>query len=342
MKGNCLDFPDQSDAIRFHVVVFNFERIESFLNNFHKLKNFRPDRDSLVILDCSRDHAAQKKSVADFAQNHGLKAVRVIHRRNWGIDQGARIDYFTALQQTKNRPQFVWQFQEHYLDLESPWSIWPKDMPHLGGKLKADTLPDGVEIDLDRCEQIYASNPNVSVIYAARDKLGIFTHQDGREWFYADGANFSVRTADALETFQLPILSTYKSIYDGSYRWTLFMELDICRRLTRVGREWYDLVTQQHFADPAGLRRLEAEQQLSLHQAAEPFYDELYRAYEARFERFLQRSELRRSLQALGSSVYLGLRESTLGQAGKNALDKAGIGAAARQVRRRLVNLPKD
>ena len=337
MKGNWLDFPDQSDAIRFHVVVFNFERIESFLDNFHKIKNFRPDRDRLVVVDCSRDHAAQKARVLRVHKN-----ARVIHRRNWGIDQGARIDYFTALQHTKNPPQFIWQFQEHYLDLESPWSVWPKDMPHLGGKLKADTLPDGMQIDLDECEEIYARNPDVSVVYADRDKLGIFTHQDGREWFYADGANFSARTADVLDAFPLPVLSTYKAIYDGSYQWTLFMELDICRRLTQPGREWYDLVSHAHFADPARLRRTETEKQLSLHQSAEPFYDELYRTYEARFERFFQHSELRRSLQTLGSSVYLGLRESTLGQAGKTALDKAGIGTAARQVRRRLVNLPKD
>lgn len=337
MRGDCLDFPGERDQIRFHVVVFNFERINSFLDNVHKIKNFRPDRDRLIVLDCSKNHAAQKRSVADFD-----KDVKVIRRKNWGIDQGARIDYFTALRRTSNPPQFIWQFQEHYLDLDSPWSIWPKDMPEIGGKLKADTLPDGVEIDLDHCERIYNEHPNVSVIYADRDNLGIFTHQDGREWFYADGANFSVRTTDALDAFQRATLSTYKCIYDGSYQWTLFMELDIGRQLTRPAREWYDLVTHQRFADPESLRRLEAAQKVVLHQSAEPFYAPLYRAYETRFERFIQKSGLRRSLQTLRSSLYLGLRQSLLGHASKKALDKLGIGSAARQVRRHLVNLPKD
>ena len=332
-------------TIRFHVVVFNFERISSFLDNFDKIHNFRPDRDRLILFDCSLNHDAQTRIAADFADKRGWalgKEVTVTHRRNWGIDQGARIDYFAELQKTTNLPKFIWQFQEHYLDLESPWSIWPSDMPRIGGKLKADTLPDGVAIDLDFCEQVYDSNPQASVIYADRDKLGIFTHQDGREWFYADGANFSVRTADVIEAFPPEVLSTYKSIYDGSYDWTLFMELDICRRLTRPGRDWFDLVTHESFTDPAGLRTREIQKGVSLHQDAESFYSGLYRAYEERFGSFSEKSELRRRVQITGSSLYLGLVNSSLGRGAKTAIDKAGIGNAARQLRRYFVNLPRD
>ena len=328
-------------TIRFHVVVFNFERISSFLDNFDKIHNFRPDRDRLIVLDCSVNHDQQTRMIADFADKRGWtigREVEVVRRRNWGIDQGARIDYFTDLRKGRDRPEFIWQFQEHYLDLVSPWSIWPSEMPRIGGQLKADTLPDGVVIDLDVCEQIYDSD--VSVIYADRDKVGIFTHPDGREWFYADGANFSVRTTDVLEAFPPDVLSTYRSIYDGSYDWTLFMELDICRRLTRG--DWYDLVTNQAFADPQGLRAREIEKGVSLHQDAEPFYSDLYRAYEERFESFNEKSELRRRLQITGSSLYLGLVNSSLGRGAKAAIDKAGIGNAARQLRRYLVNLPRD
>jgi hypothetical protein len=307
MKGNCLDFEDDHGAIRFHVVVVNFERIASFLDNAGKLQNFRPDRDRLIVLDCSINHAAQKQAVEEFARKRGWTA-RVAQRKNWGIDQGARVDYFTALRKMKDPPKFIWQFQEHYLDLESPWSIWPSDMPKIGGQLKEDTIPDGLQIDLDRCERVYEENPEVSVLYADRAKLGIFTHDDGNEWFYADGANFSVRSADVLDVFPPDVLSTYKSIYDGSYNWTLFMEMDICRRLTRPGTQWYDLVTGEHFADPQELRRVETEKQVSLHQDAEPFYSSLYRTYEDRFAGFIDKSNLRRTVQILQSSMYLGLR----------------------------------
>ena len=320
MNGNCLEFENDHDAIRFHVVVFNFERIASFLDNSDKIQNFRPDRDRLIVLDCSINHAAQKQAVDEFARKRGWRA-KVMQRKNWGIDQGARIDYFAALRKMKNPPRFIWQFQEHYLDLESPWSIWPSDMPKIGGHLKEDVLPDNFQIDLDGCAQIYEEHAEVSVLYADRAKLGIFTHDDGNEWFYADGANFCVRTTDALDAFPPDVLSTYKSIYDGSYQWTLFLEMDLCRRLTRPGRHWYDLVTGEHFPDPQSLRRIETEKQVSLHQDAESFYSGLYRSYEDRFAGLIDKSNLRRTVQTLQSSMYLGLRSSKLGQGIKRLWD---------------------
>ncbi|HKR21818.1 MAG TPA: hypothetical protein VJS17_04445, partial [Pyrinomonadaceae bacterium] len=304
MKGS-LEFDGDGDGIRFHVVVFNFERIASFLDNSDKLLNFRPDRDRLIVLDCSVNHDSQKQAVLDFARERGWKA-KVIQRKNWGIDQGARVDYFTALRKMQHPPRFIWQFQEHYFDLESPWSIWPKDHREFPGQLKQDVIPDDLAIDLDRCEEIYEES-SVSVLYADRAKLDIFTHDDGNEWFYADGANFSARTSDVLEVFQLPILSTYTSIYDGSYNWTLFMEMDICRRLTRPGRQWHDLVTGEHFANPHELRRVESEKNVSFHQDAESFYSGLYRTYEDRFAGLIDKSNLRRTAQTIRSSIYLGL-----------------------------------
>ena len=304
MKGSLEFDGDDNDGIRFHVVVLNFERIASFLDNSDKLLNFRPDRDRLIVLDCSVNHDSQKQLVLDFARARGWKA-KVIQRKNWGIDQGARVDYFTALRKMLHPPRFIWQFQEHYLDLKSPWSIWPKDHPQFGGQLKQDTIPDDLAIDLDRCEEIYADT-SVSVLYADRAKLGIFTH-DGNEWFYADGANFSARTSDVLDVFQPEILSTYASIYDGSYNWTLFMEMDICRRLTRPNRRWYDLVTGEHFANPQDVRRVESEKKVSLHQDAESFYSGLYRMYEDRFAGLIDKSNLQRRVRTLQSSIYLGL-----------------------------------
>lgn len=38
---------------RFHVVVFNCERISLFLDNFDTIKNFDPEQNKLYIFDCS-------------------------------------------------------------------------------------------------------------------------------------------------------------------------------------------------------------------------------------------------------------------------------------------------
>jgi len=328
---------DQTDkAIRFDIVVFNYEHIVSLVDHFDKIRNFRPDRDRLLILDCSINHAAEKQRVDEFARGRGWnfgKEVQVIERKNWGIDQGARVDYFSWLHQSTNRPRYIWQFQEHYLDLVSPWSIWQEDSPMPAGEIKNDTIPDNLVIDLDECERIYESNPNVGVVYADRGKLGIFSHEDGSEWFYAGGANFSVRTSDALRAFPAEVLESYRAIYDGTYEWALFMELDIGRQLTCEGREWHDLVTHQEFSNASALRKLETEKQISLHQSAEAFYTGIYGKYEQRFKSVLAESASRRKLHARLSLLYVDLLASGSKGPVKRVLNSLGLALLAKRMR---------
>ena len=328
---------DQTDReIRFDIVVFNYEHIVSLTDHFDKIKNFRADRDRLLVLDCSLNHAAEKQRVEEFARRRGWnfgREVRVIRRRNWGIDQGARVDYLSSLHVLKNRPRYIWQFQEHYLDLVSPWSIWQADSPMPAGEIKNDTIPDNLEIDLDECEQIYERNPNVGVIYADRGKLGIFTHDDGTEWFYAGGANFSARTSDALRAFPREVLDSYQAIYDGTYEWALFMELDWGRQLTAHDREWHDLVTHHEFSNANALRRLEADTQISLHQSAEPFYGPLYDKYQRRFESVLAESAPRRRLHARLSLWYVDLLASGSRGRLKRVLNSLGLALLAKRMR---------
>lgn len=328
---------DQTDRpIRFDIVVFNFEHIVSLVDYFDKIRNFRPDRDRLLVLDCSINHASEKQRVKEFARKRGWNfgsEVQVIKRKNWGIDQGARIDYLSALHQATNRPRYIWQFQEHYLDLHSPWSIWQANDPMPAGEIKNDTIPDNLEIDLDECERVYENNVDVSVIYADRGKLGIYSHEHGSEWFYAGGANFSVRTTDALKSFPSDILDSYRAIYDGTYQWALFMELDIGRQLTCDGREWHDLVTRNEISNAASLRRLEAERKISIHQSAEPFYTEIYGKYERRFESVIAASPARRKVNARLSLWYVDLLASGSRGKLKRILNSLGLAVLAKRMR---------
>jgi len=328
---------DQTDRpIRFDIVVFNFEHIVSLVDYFDKIKNFRPDRDRLLVLDCSINHASEKQRVEEFARERGWnfgKEVQVIKRRNWGIDQGARVDYLSWLHQVTNRPLYIWQFQEHYLDLVSPWSIWQENDPMPAGEIKNDTIPDNLEIDLDHCELVYENNEDISVIYADRGKLGIYSHEDGSESFYAGGANFSVRTSDALESFRPDILDSYRAIYDGTYEWALFMELDIGRQLTCEGRKWHDLVSRNEFSNAASLRKLEADYQVSLHQSAEPFYTAIYGKYERRFKSFLAASGARRRINARLSLLYVDLLASGSRGRLKRVVNSLGLALIAKRMR---------
>lgn len=201
------------------------------------------------------------------------------------------------------------------------------------GEIKNDTIPDNLEIDLDECERVYVNNADVSVIYADRGKLGIYSHQDGSESFYAGGANFSVRTSDALKSFRPEILDSYRAIYDGTYQWALFMELDIGRQLTREGRQWHDLVTRNEISNAASLRKLEAEKQISMHQSAEPFYSEIYGKYEKRFKSALATSATRRKLNARLSLWYVDLLASGSRGKLKRVLNSLGLALIAKRMR---------
>jgi hypothetical protein len=271
---------------RFHIVVFNYSRIGSFLDNFARISHFDPARDRIVILDCSPDQERERELVARFTAGRGWRAeaVSFVPRRNWGIDQGARIDYFSGLHQTSDRPKYIWQFQEHFLDLDSAASRWPAGTVDLsgaeiGGRVKEDTIPEGAVIDLDECERIFEADPAVAVLFAARGGVGLFALDD-QEWFYTDGGNCAVRTAAALAAFPEPKLAAYRDLHDGTYEWALYFELSLGRELTRGDFAWYDLVARCSFNGPGALREVERQSGRRLHHDAEPAYRPLYRGYE--------------------------------------------------------------
>jgi hypothetical protein len=291
--ANSSELGTRSQSVcRFHVVVYNCDRIESFTNNFEKIVGFDALKDMILILDCSHNPIREQQQLVAFARENGWRLGQEVHfvkRRNWGIDQGARIDYFNLLRHLAVKPKYIWQFQEHYLDTVSEWSHWPWQTVDLngnliGGQIKSDTIPDGLRINLDVCEEIYERYPHISVLYADRNRIGIFPYDD-KEWFYVDGANFSARTSYVLEVLSEEVLKVYSLLYDGGYQWALFIELNIGHQLTTGGGGWYDLVTQKHFDSPQALMKLENEHEVPLHQIAEKHYDQLYKKYKKRCSR---------------------------------------------------------
>ncbi len=283
---------------RFDIVVLNFERVQLFFNNFHKLRNYDSTRDRVVVIDCSRDGARERALTEAFARSKGwvLGGPEIVFARrgNWGIDQGARIDYLSHLRRLRSRPRFVWQFQEHYFDNTSDYSRWGSGK--LAGQTKEDVIPDGVEIDLDQCERAF-SDPAVSVVFANRDGVGIFAHPDGRAWFFTDGANLGFRTSAALEAFDQRLLDNYRLIFDASYRWCLYIEFDFCRRLGNGA--WFDLVRDGAARDVAELRAREPAVERRIADVAQRNYVPAFDRYERRMGRVQHMpSAIRRAMLA--------------------------------------------
>jgi hypothetical protein len=285
---------------RFHVVVFNYERICSFTSNFEKIANFNPELDKIFVVDCSNNYEAELMQIGRFADQKGWKLgdhINVTRRRNWGIDQGGRIDYFNKLHELTTTPKYILQFQEHYLDLASPWSRFPANTFNVDGRnfshmIKGDCIPDGLTVDLNSLELIYEKHPEISTIYADRLNIGLFPFRNA-EFFYIDGANFSTRGQYAIRTFSKTVLLACEAIFDGTYDWALFMEFFFGHQLTVNGGGFYDLANGCYFTGSNSLRKLERQKEICLHQTPEGAYYELYSKYYAKFERALSNRSIR-------------------------------------------------
>lgn len=130
---------------RFDIVVFNHARIDSWFRNADRIRGFDPALDRITIVSCSpsdTEHAL----VGDFEAQRGYR-IRYLTRENRGIDQLARIDYFTGRVGTRDENlayEFVFQMQDHYLDTDSRASHWG---PTLDNRVKGDVVPDGTVFD---------------------------------------------------------------------------------------------------------------------------------------------------------------------------------------------------
>lgn len=135
--------------VRFDLVIANRDRIDFFWEGFFKnVRNFRPDRDRIIIMDCSDDADAQLKMTFQLLGAAGFPDlnVRYIKRRNWNYDFGAKLDYirYTA-EGLLDRSQYSFFMQEHYFNTERG--------------VRNDSLPEGEVIDLDAVEKWMIDNP---------------------------------------------------------------------------------------------------------------------------------------------------------------------------------------
>lgn len=74
---------------RFNIVVFNYNRIESFFDNFDKISNFNNELDIITVVTSSYSEA-EELLVEEIAVKKKL-SVKYISRKNQGIDQYARV-----------------------------------------------------------------------------------------------------------------------------------------------------------------------------------------------------------------------------------------------------------
>jgi hypothetical protein len=219
---------------RFDLCVWNYKRLDLFLDNFERIENFDAERDRITVASCSPS-AEESERIRAFERSSGLQ-VRYLTRENRGIDQLARCDYFTGRVgsiEDNLSYAYIFQMQEHYLDTESTASRWED------GSLKSDTVPDGQVFDLDRMERLAAEH-DLHGFFADRANP-CYVEVEGKRYVAPCGGNYAVRTdlvarPEAQEAFEHLIRTC-----DDSYSWAVYAEFKWGPIFFHEGRRFWDL-----------------------------------------------------------------------------------------------------
>jgi len=235
--------PQPQLRARFDIVVWNFERVELFLDNFTRIRNFDPRRDRLTIVSASPS-AAEDRRIRLFEDEHQLR-VRFLTRRNRGIDQLARAEYFTGtvgdLQDNLSHT-YIFQMQDHYLDTSTDSSRWG---PELRFETKGDVVPDGASFDLDRMEWL-AVEHDLKGFFCDRDDP-CFIALEGRRYVAPNGGNFAIRSDAVRDPSAQDACRRLMRSCDDTYTWALYAEFMWGLTFFPEGERFYDLKRERLF-----------------------------------------------------------------------------------------------
>jgi len=223
--------------LRFDIVVFNHHRLELFLNNFSKIINFNKEIDRITIVSCSPS-PMEGQTVDAWSEASGIP-IRYLIRANRGIDQLARLEYFSGRvgSMTENLAyDYIFQMQDHYLDTESAASRWG---PELGFKVKGDVVPDEAVFDLDYLGK-FMNWAGLRGVFCDRNNPCYF-EMDGCRYVAPNGGNFIITTSAVAHEHTQSSIQTLMDCCDETYRWALYVEFMWGKILFQEGHRFYCL-----------------------------------------------------------------------------------------------------
>ena len=222
---------------RFEIVVLNHRRLHLFFRNFGRVRGFDPARDRLTVVSCSPSDS-ETALVKAFEAEHGLP-VRYLIRPNLGMEQRARLDYFTGQVGTVEDnlgARFVFQMQDHYLAADDPASRWGAEFDH---GLKGDVAPEDLIFDLDAIERLDAELL-LDGFFADRNDPCL-VEWEGRRYIAPNGSNFGIRGELLREPGSQRAFRHMLEVFERGTPWLTYCEYSWGRFLFPEGRRLYDL-----------------------------------------------------------------------------------------------------
>jgi len=234
------------DNFRFDIVVLNYNRVQSFFNNFNKIINFNKDIDRITIITSSPS-LNESALIKSFENSNGISIRYLARKKNEGIDQLARIQYFLGEVGEYNenlKYQFIFQMQEHYLDTISPHSKWGKELNY---KIKGDVVPDNILFDLDEIAAIFNSL-HIKTLFCDRNNPCFFTVK-GQKYIAPNGGNFILLTSLLFNSKIRNKIEHLKKTFSNTYDWGVFAEFFWGETFFAEGQGTYDYKRRKYFSD---------------------------------------------------------------------------------------------
>jgi len=222
---------------RFNILVLNYKRLHSFLKNSNKISGFDRLRDKITILSCSPS-PEERQQVEAFSEKYHLQ-VTYLTRENFGIDQGARVEYFGGKIEDLREvldTEYIFQFQDHYLDTEAEYSRWG---PELNFRTKGDVVPENIIFDLNTLHDVLISN-EIAAAFCDRNNPCWF-QRNGVTHIAPNGGNYILHTKQLEDkNVQRELARMYRSC-DNTYQWAVYAEFKWGELFFNEGNTYYDI-----------------------------------------------------------------------------------------------------
>jgi len=165
--------------------------------------------------------------------------VTYLTRENFGIDQGARVEYFGGKIEDLREvldTEYIFQFQDHYLDTEAEYSRWG---PELNFRTKGDVVPENIIFDLNTLHDVLISN-EIAAAFCDRNNPCWF-QRNGVTHIAPNGGNYILHTKQLEDkNVQRELARMYRSC-DNTYQWAVYAEFKWGELFFNEGNTYYDI-----------------------------------------------------------------------------------------------------
>jgi hypothetical protein len=234
----------ESQMKRFDIVVFNHDRLDCWLRNADRIQGFTPSIDRITVVSSSPSEE-ERSLVRNFEAEHGFR-VRYLTRKNRGLAELARIDYFTGRVGSLEENlayEFIFQMQDHYLDTVSDASRWGPELDH---RIKGDVVPDGVVFDLSTLYQKLRAE-DLSRAFCDRNNPCWFT-LGRRRYIAPNGGNFIIESSKVRGSRVRRLCESLRDVCDDSYDWAVYVEFMWGVAFFEEGQKCYDIKRERTFS----------------------------------------------------------------------------------------------